>query len=153
MADAARSAPAAALSRRVSPVATALLILLACPCAAVNLYGHPSSTLRVVTLGVGIAALVTAFASYRMFLLVDDEGVALRYLSREQWLPWSEIDRAEIVHRVRGSETIRFVRRDGSYADVPPSLLQPVKPTGRPVARRMLQETLRQVEARRPADR
>jgi hypothetical protein len=152
MADAARSAPPA-LTRRISPVATALLILLACPCAAVNLYGHPSPTLRVVTVGVGLAALVTAYGSYRMFLLVDDEGVAVRQLTREHWLPWSEIDRAEIVSGVRGSETVRFVRRDGSYADVPPSLLQPVRPTGRPVAHRMLQETLRQIEARRPADR
>lgn len=137
------------LSWRVSPIATALLILLAVPCAAVNLYGHPSSTLRIVTLMVGVLALGTAFASYRMFMLVDDEGVGLRHLGREQWLPWAEIERAEIVAGVRGSETIRFVRHDGTYADAPPSLLQPVRPTGRPAARRMLQDTLRRIEARR----
>jgi hypothetical protein len=139
----------APLSWRVSPVATALLILLACPCAAVNIYAHPSSTVRAVTLLIGAAALATAYASWRMYLVVDDEGVALRYLTRAQWLPWSQIDRVEIVAGVRGSETIRFVRPDGSYADVPPSLLQPVKPTGRPAARRMLQDVLRRIEARR----
>jgi len=140
----------AALTWRVSPVATALLILLACPCAAVNLYAHPSSTVRVATLAIGGAALVTAYACFRMYLVVDDEGVALRYLTRAQWLPWAGIDRVEIVSGVRGSETIRFVRADGGYADAPPSLLQPVKPTGRPAARRMLRDTLRQIEERRP---
>ena len=138
-----------ALSWRVSPVATALLILLACPCAAVNIYAHPSTTVRSVTLLIGAAALATAYASWRMYLVVDDEGVALRYLTRAQWLPWSEIDRVEIVSGVRGSETIRFVRLDGTYADAPPSLLQPVKPTGRPAARRMLQDVLHRIEARR----
>jgi len=142
-----------ALSWRVSPVATALLILLACPCAAVNIYAHPSTAVRTVTLVLGAAALVTAFATVRMYLVVDGEGVALRYLGREQWLPWSQIDRAEIAGGVRGSETIRFVRRDGTYADVPPSLLQPVKPTGRPAARRMLRDILRRIEARRAESR
>ena len=138
-----------ALSWRVSPVVTALLILLACPCAAVNIYAHPSGTVRAVTLIFGIAALAAAFACARMYLVVDDEGVALRYLTREQWLPWSDIDRVEIVSGVRGSDTIRFVRRDGSHADTPPSLLQPAKPTRRPAARRMLQDALRRIEARR----
>ncbi|HEV7964114.1 MAG TPA: PH domain-containing protein [Actinoplanes sp.] len=137
------------LSWRVSPVQTALLILLACPCAAVNIYAHPSAPVRAVTLIVGAAALVTAFASMRMYLVVDDEGVALRYLTRAQWLPWSEIDRVEIVAGVRGSETIRFVRLDGTFADAPPSLLQPAKPTGRPAARRMLQDILHRIENRR----
>ena len=142
-----------ALSWRVSPVATALLILLACPCAAVNIYAHPSTAVRTVTLVLGAAALVTAFATVRMYLVVDGEGVALRYLGRGQWLPWSQIDRVEIAGGVRGSETIRFVRRDGTYADVPPSLLQPVKPTGRPAARRMLRDILRRIEARRAETR
>ena len=46
-------------------------------------------------------------------------------------------------------DLVRFVRRDGTYADVPPSLLQPVKPTGRPAARRMLRDVLHRIEARR----
>lgn len=138
-----------ALSWRVPPVVTALLILLACPCAAVNIYAHPSAALRSVTLAFGIAALATAYATRRMYLVVDDEGVAVRFLAREQWLPWSDIDRIEIVSGVRGSDTIRFVRHDGSHADAPPSLLQPTKPTTRPAARRMLQDTLRRIEARR----
>jgi hypothetical protein len=103
----------------------------------------------VVTLGIALGALVLAAVSYRMYLVVDDEGVAVRRFRREIWLPWTTIERAELVSGVRGSDTIRFVRRDGSHVDVPPSLLQPSRPTGRPAARRRLADTLRQIESRR----
>jgi hypothetical protein len=137
------------LSRRVPPGVAALLILLACPCAAVNLYAHPSGTVRVVTLVLGAAFLVTAYAVVRFYLVVDDDGAGVRDLVHTHWLPWSEVDRVEVASRVRGSDTIRFVRRDGGHVDVPPSLVQPVKPTGRPAARRMLEDLRRQIEARR----
>ena len=134
---------------RFSPVQTALLILVACPCAAVNLYAHPSAPFRGITIAIGLSALVLAVVTYRMYLVVDDEGVALRYLRSERWLPWEQIDRVEIVTGVRGSETIRFVRRDGSHVDVPPSLLQPSRPTARPAARRRLRDILRRIDDRR----
>jgi hypothetical protein len=137
------------LAFRFSPVQTALLILVACPCAAINLYAHPSPPFRGITIAIGLTALVLAVVTYRMYLVVDDEGVALRYLGGERWLPWAQIDRVEIVTGVRGSETIRFVRRDGSYLDAPPSLLQPSRPTARPAARRRLQDILQRIEARR----
>jgi hypothetical protein len=136
---------------RFSPVQTALLVLVACPCAAVNLYAHPSPPFRAITIAIGLAALALAVLTWRMYLVVDDEGVALRRLRAEQWLPWAQIDRAEIVTGVRGSETIRFLRRDGSAVDVPPSLLQPSRPMARPAARRRLQDILRRIEDRRPA--
>jgi hypothetical protein len=137
------------LAFRFSPVQTALLILVACPCAAINLYAHPSPPFRGITIAIGLTAIVLADVTYRMYLVVDDEGVALRYLGREQWLPWARIDRVEIVTGVRGSETIRFVRRDGGHLDAPPSLLQPSRPTARPAARRRLQDILRRIDARR----
>jgi hypothetical protein len=137
------------LAFRFSPVQTALLILVACPCAAINLYAHPSPPFRGITIAIGLTALVLAVVTYRMYLVVDDEGVGLRYLGGERWLPWAQIDRVEIVTGVRGSETIRFVRRDGSYLDAPPSLLQPSRPTARPAARRRLQDILQRIEARR----
>jgi hypothetical protein len=140
---------AAPLQYRISPVQTALLILLAVPCAAVNVYFHPSGPVRLVTLVIGVGAVVLAIVSYRMYVVVDHEGVAVRYLGREQWLPWAEVSDVELVSGVRGSETIRFRRSDGTYVDTPPSLLQPTKPTARPAARRRLQDILRQVQARR----
>lgn len=146
-------APRKPLTWRVSPAQTALLVLVASPCAAVNLYAHPSAPVRAVTILIGVAAIALAVASRRMYLFVDDDGVGLRFLTRAQWVPWSDIDRVEIVSGVRGSDTIRFSRTDGTYLDAPPSLLQPSRPTGRPAARRMLTGTLTLIESRRPAVR
>lgn len=142
---------AAPLVYRISPVQTASLILLAVPCAAANIYLHPSGPVRLVTLLIGVGAVVLAVVSYRMYLVVDDEGVAVRYLGREQWLPWAEVSDVQLVSGVRGSETIRFSRTDGTYVDAPPSLLQPSRPTGKPAARRRLQDIQRQFEDRRAA--
>jgi hypothetical protein len=133
------------LRRRVPPGVAALLILLACPCVAANLYAHPSGSVRVITLGLAVLLLGAAYAVVRFHLVVDDEGAGVRDLVRTHWLPWSEIDRVEVASRVRGSDTIRFVRHDGTHVDVPPSLLQPVKPITRPVANRRLQDLRRQI--------
>ncbi|MGN5633974.1 hypothetical protein [Streptomyces sp. AC154] len=145
--DEASSAPSV---WRIPPVQIALLILLACPCAAVNVYGHPSAVLRVVTLVVGAAAMVTAFVAVRMYLAVDDEGIAVRFMRREHWLPWSSVQQVDVVGGVRGSDTIRFVRADGTCVDVPPSLLQPSRPVGKPAAKRLLRDAARRIESRRP---
>lgn len=140
----------APLSWRISPVQIALLILIATPCAAINLYWHPNPATRAVTLAIGVVALVMAFASFRMYLVVDDEGIAVRYIRREEWLPWDEVAELEVVSGVRGSDTIRIRRTDGGHVDVPPSLLQPSKPTARPVARKLLEDAARLIEERRP---
>jgi hypothetical protein len=146
-------APRKPLTWRVTPAQTALLILVASPCAAVNLYAHPSAPVRLVTILIGVTALALAAASRRMYLYVDDDGVGMRFLRQAHWVPWSDIERVEIVSGVRGSDTIRFGRTDGSHLDTPPSLLQPSKPTGRPAARRMLTGTLTLIESRRPVSR
>jgi hypothetical protein len=137
------------LSWRVPPYQPALLMLLVCAAAALNIYGHPSQTVRVVTLALGVLALGMAVAALRMYLRVDDEGVVVRYLLRPVWLPWSEIARVEVVSDVRGSDTVRLVRHDGSYVDVAPSLLQPSRPTSKPRALAQLNSIGNQIEARR----
>jgi hypothetical protein len=137
------------LSWRVPPYQPALLMLLVCGAAALNIYGHPSQTVRVVTLALGVLALGMAVAALRMYLRVDDEGVVVRYLLRPAWLPWSEIARVEMVSDVRGADTVRVVRHDGSYVDVPPSLLQPSRPTSKPRALAQLNSICNQIEARR----
>ena len=141
----------APLSWRIPPAQIALLILIASPCAAVNIYWNPSPPARALTIVIGLVALAMAFAGYRMYLYVDDEGVAVRYVGREQWLPWAEIADVDVVSGVRGSDTIRIRRKDGSHVDVPPSLLQPSRPTTKRVAWRRLEENARQIEGRRPA--
>jgi Bacterial PH domain len=137
------------LSYRIGPGQTAVLIVVAAGCLAPAIYFRPGAAVRGVLIAVALAALVLAAVSRWIYVVVDDEGVAVRYLGREQWLPWPQIERIEIVAGVRGSETIRFSRRDGTSVDAPPSLLQPSRPMGKPAAHRRLEEILRQIERRR----
>jgi hypothetical protein len=135
---------------RIGAGQTAALILVAVVCLVPALYFHPSPAVRVVLVVLALAALALAALSRWMYVVVDDEGVAVRYLGRERWLPWPEVARVEVVSGVRGSDTIRFGRPDGTFVDAPPSLLQPSKPMGKPAARRRLDEIRRQIESRRP---
>jgi hypothetical protein len=135
---------------RIPPVQIALLILLACPCATLNVYGHPPPALRLLTLVAGTVALGVAAVAARMYLVVDGEGIAVRFLRREQWLPWSSVAHIGVVSGVRGAETVRVSRADRTYVDVPPSLLQPSRPVGKPVARALLRDAVRRMEALRP---
>jgi hypothetical protein len=137
------------LSWRVPPYQPALLMLVVCGAAALNIYGHPSETVRILTLALGVLALGLAVAALRMYLQVDDEGVLVRYLLRPSWLPWPEIARVEVVSGVRGADTLRVVRHDGSYVDIPPSLLQPGRPTSKPRAFAQLTSIGNEIEARR----
>ena len=134
---------------RIGPGQTATLILVAVVCFVPALYFHPSSAVRGVLIAIAVAALVLAAVTRWMYLEVDDEGVAVRYLGRERCLRWAEITGIEVVSGVRGSDTIRFRRADGTSVDAPPSLLQPSRPMGKPAARRRLEEIRRQIESRR----
>jgi hypothetical protein len=138
------------LSWRVPPYQPALLMLVVCAVAAVNIYGHPSQTVQAVTLVLGALALGLAVLALRMYLGVSSDGVVVRYVLHPSSLTWSQIARVEIVPDVRGSETVRFIAVDGSYVDVPPSLLQPARPTSKPRAAARLNGILHQIEARRP---
>jgi len=137
------------LVHRIGPGQTSVLILVAVAALVPVLYFHPSVAVRLVLVAIALVALALAGLSRWMYLVVDDEGAAVRYLGRERWLPWPEIARVEVVSGVRGSDTIRFGRADGTSVDVPPSLLQPSRPMGKPAARRRLDEILRKIESRR----
>ncbi|HST48368.1 PH domain-containing protein [Jatrophihabitans sp.] len=139
----------APLSVRVPPYQPALLMLVVCAAAALVLYGHPSDTVRYLALTAGAVALLLAVFALRMYLIADDEGIEVRYLWKPAWLPWSQVARVEVVSGVRGSDTVRVVRHDGSYVDVPPSLLQPAVPTSKPRALARLHSVGNQIEARR----
>lgn len=135
---------------RISPVQVAVLILVAIPALAANVYGHPSVPVRVLTLAFGLAALFAAYAGWRMYLVVDDEGIAVRRLGGEVWIPWAGVAGLEVVSGVRGSDTIRIHRTGADDVNVPPSLLQPNRPTSRIAAHRRLRDTVKQIEDRRP---
>ena len=138
------------LAWRIPPYQTAVLLLIVCGCAAVNIYARPAPAGRALSLALGLVALGFAVAALRMYLVVRDDGVAVRFVGAEVWLPWSEIEDVRIVSGVRGSNTLRFTRADGGLVDVPPSLLQPSRPTSKPAAAHLMKDVLRQVLDRRP---
>ncbi len=138
-----------ARSWRIPPAQTAILFLVVTACAALNIYWRPSGPVRIFTILLALAALAWAIVGMRMYLAVDDEGVAIRFVGRESWLPWPEIAGIDVVSGVRGAHTIRFTRTDGTHVDVPPSLLQPVKPTKKPVAIARLKSVATELQLRR----
>jgi hypothetical protein len=147
VAESARTDP---LIWKVPPWQVAVLFLLVAACAATDIYLRPAGSTALVTGLIGVVGFGLAVAGMRMYLVVDGEGAAVRFVGAEKWLPWPEVARVEVVSGVRGADTIRFVRTDGSYVNVPPALLQPSAPTSRPSARHRLREVARQIEAYRP---
>jgi hypothetical protein len=131
----------------------AVLMLVLCASAALNIYAHPSSMVRIITLVLGLGAGLLAIITLRLQLIADDDGIAVRQLIGHAWLPWSQLAELEIVPEVRGAPTLRLYRVDGSYVDVPPSLLQPTKPTSKQRALGQLEHLARQLRTRRPAAR
>jgi hypothetical protein len=136
-------------SWRIPPAQTAILFLVVTACAALNIYGRPTGPVRIFTILLALAALAWAIVGMRMYMLVDDEGVAVRFVGRESWLPWPDIAGIDVVAGVRGAHTIRFTRMDGTHVDVPPSLLQPAKPTKKPVAVARLKSVVADLQMRR----
>ncbi len=138
---------------RIPAYQPALLMLVLCAAAALNIYAHPSATVRIVTLFIGLACGLGAVAALRVQVVADADGVAVRQVISQAWLPWSEVAELEVMSNVRGAPTVRLNRHDGTYVDVPPSLLQPTKPTSKQRALGQLENSVRQLRARRPSTR
>ena len=139
------------LSWRIPPYQPALLILLTTGCAAWAIYGHPAAGLRFILSVIGVLLFVLALLTLRMHFIVDDDGIAVRFVRAEQWIEWPEISSVRIVNGVRGAQTLRVERVDRSYVDVPPSLLMSARPITKPTAEAMLRATAAAVSARRTA--
>ncbi|HET6211225.1 MAG TPA: PH domain-containing protein [Jatrophihabitans sp.] len=145
--------PGGLLVWRIPAYQPALLMLVLCAAAALNIYAHPALAVRIGTLAVGLGCGALAVVGLRLQLVVDDDGLALRTALTNSWLPWSQLADLEIVPEVRGAPTVRLNRVDGSYLDVPPSLFQPTLPTSKQRALGQLEHAARQLRARRPTTR
>ena len=121
-------------SWRIPAYQPALYMLVVCGAAALNLYGHPSAFIRAMSIIFGVAALCLAVTGLREYLIVRPDGIAVRYVVNETFIPWAEFERAEVVHKVRGADTLRLIRTDRSAVNVPPALLQPSRVTSRALA-------------------
>jgi hypothetical protein len=143
----------AQLVRRIPSYQPAVLMLVLVGAAALNIYAQPPAVVRIPTLAIGLLCGGLAVAALRLQLVATDDGIAVRRLVGEQWLAWPELAEVEVVPNVRGAPTVRLNRVDGSYVDVPPSLLQPTKPTAKHVVMRNLDTFAGQLEQRRRAYR
>jgi hypothetical protein len=123
--------PSLPLVWRIPPWQPAGLILLAAVLLALVLYGHFSAGPLLFMAVVAVAALVSAFYAARLLFVADDDGLWIRRaFSPQQLIEWRDVSTIEMEH-VRGTTvTVRITRRNGSFADVPPSLLLPSLPTG-----------------------
>lgn len=153
MAESAAESSSDPLVWRIPAYQPALLMLVLVAAAALNLYSQPSLAVRIGTLAIGLACGVLAIVALRLQLVATDDGVALRTTLTNSWLPWSQLDDLEVIPEVRGAPTVRLNRIDGSYLNVPPSLLQPTLPTSKQRAMGQLEHAARQLRSRRPTTR
>ena len=138
---------------RIPSYQPAALMLVLVVAAALNIYAHPAVVVRIPTLAIGLLCGGLAIAALRLQMIATDEGISVRQMLGEQWLAWPELAEVEVVPNVRGAPTVRLNRVDGTYVDVPPSLLQPTKPTAKHIVMRNLDTVAGQLEQRRRAHR
>lgn len=113
----------------------AALILLAAVLIAYDIYGSPGLGALLMTAVIAAAALVAAVFAMRYLLVADEDGIWVRTLFGQQLVEWTDIADIDVTH-VRGTtSTVRITKMNGTFVDVPPSLLQPTLPTN---ARRAL---------------
>ncbi len=123
----------------------AALILLATVLLALDLYAGLGLGPLIMTAAIAAAALVAAGFALRYLLVADDEGIWVRQLFGERLVEWRDIADIEVEH-VRGTTyTIRITRANGTFVDVPPSLLQPTLPTSVRKARAVVSTVARRL--------
>jgi hypothetical protein len=106
-----------------------VLFLAVSGLAAYDIYGSPSLSTVVITAFLAIVFAALGALAARYLLVADEDGLWVRGIRGEQHVAWPDFDEVEVVPGRRGSTTIRIVRVDGSWVDVPPSLLLPTLPT------------------------
>jgi hypothetical protein len=121
------------------------MMLFVCGVVALNLYASPNTLIRVVTIALGAVAFVSAIEGLRMYLVVDQEGLGFRGLFRTHNFDWSDISAITVRRSGFNGPTLRITRPDATYADVPPSLLLPTRPTGTPKTLAQLGNTARMI--------
>jgi Bacterial PH domain len=114
---------------RIPPWQAAALLLLTTALAAIDIYARPSAIPAFAVAFVAVSALVAAVCAIRYLLVADEDGLWVRRVASETLVAWPDVERVELTTAHRSGMTVRITRHDGSYVDVPPSLLLPTVPT------------------------
>ena len=120
---------------RIPPWQPAALLMLTTVLAAVDIYLRPSTIPAVAAAFVAVSALVAAVCALRYLLVADEDGLWVRHVVSETLVEWQDVERVEMTTAHRSGMTVRITRHNGSYVDVPPSLLLPTLPTTLPKTR------------------
>jgi hypothetical protein len=139
--------PNSPLVWRIPSWQPAVLMAFVCGVVALNLYASPNAMIRIVTIGLGAFAFLSAIDGLRMYMVVDRYGLSFRGLLRTHNFHWPDISQITVRRKGFGGPTLRITRPDGTYADVPPSLVLPTKPTGTVKALAQLGDTGRMITA------
>jgi len=134
---------------RIPSYQPALLMLVLVAAAALNIYAHPSATVRIPTLVIGLACGGLSLVALRLQMVATADGLSVRELRTEHWIAWPDLETVEVVNNVRGAPSLRLNLRSGAYVDVPPSLLQPTKPTSKRAVMAQLGVAANELEDRR----
>ena len=132
---------------RIPPWQPAVLILLATGLLALDLYGSLSLGPLLMTVAIAVAALVSAGASLRYVLVADTDGVGVRRLFGEDFIPWADVADIDVTNANLNAVTIRITRKAGPAVDVPTVLVQPTLPTNIRRSRAMVGEIARRLLA------
>lgn len=128
-----------------------MLFLLTTASAALVIYGHPVHLIALFAVVIAVGSFVLGVLALRMHLIVDEDGVAVRFVRHEVWTEWRDIEAVRVVNGVRGAQTVRIERVDRTFVNVPPSLLMPSRPVTKPTGEAILRAIAAQVEACRTA--
>jgi hypothetical protein len=123
---------------RIPPWQPAALFLAVSALAALDIYGHPGTGVLAATAFLAVLLMCLGIAAARYLLVADEDGIWVRGLLAEHGVLWDDLRNVHIVDARRGATTVRLYRRDGTYVDVPPSLLLPGRPTKVEKARAMV---------------
>ncbi len=131
----------------------AALILVATALLAFDIYGSPSVGALIMSCVIAAAALAGALLAVRYVLVADDTGIWVRSALGQHVVEWNEVADVDTTH-VRGTTwTVRITRANGTFVDVPPSLLQPTLPTGARRARAVVGTVARRLADLQAAQR
>jgi len=123
---------------RIPPWQPAALVLLATALGALDIYGRPSSILMIVAAFGAVASLVAAGLWLRYALVADEDGIWVRRVFATDLVEWRDVAEVAMTSAHRSGVTVRITRVDGTYVDVPPSLLLPTRPMTIPKVRSLI---------------
>jgi Bacterial PH domain len=116
---------------RIHPGITAGLYLIVCALAAVTIYSPFSPGIRIIVAIFALVFLFGAVGASRIAVVADDEGIAVRTTFTTTWIDWDDVSDIVMTERFGGTLTLRIALRGGGGVNVPPSLVQPTRPSNR----------------------